>query len=105
MGKARLLGGVLVSQLQPKIDAAILTSSRDVRKKLIKTAYLLAMDGMPLSKFNTMVNVQKANGLKIIVGFDSSKAAREFISCIATAIRGKLLSILDEATSFSIFTV
>ena len=47
-------------------------------KKLMKTAYLIAVGGLPLAHFETVVKCQKANGVRLIHGCTSGKHAREF---------------------------
>ena len=89
---------------QPRIDTAMDECSLEARRKLLNTAYLLAVDGMSLSKFKTLIQIQKANGIQLIKGCDDSKAARELIKDIATAIRGKLKSIIENAQFFSLLS-
>ncbi|XP_038063160.1 zinc finger protein 862-like [Patiria miniata] len=64
----------------------------------------MAVDGLPLSTFKTLVRVQKANGVKLIEGTESSNKAREFVHEIANAIRAKLSSILCSSTAFSVLS-
>ena len=66
--------------------------------------YLLAVNNQPLSAFETAVKIQKSNGVKLIEGLDSSAKAKEFINYLADSARRKLLSILTEASFFSILT-
>jgi hypothetical protein len=49
----------------------------DAYCKLITSAYLLAVDGQPLSTFKTIVLSQKANGVKLIEDCDNVKKAKE----------------------------
>lgn len=51
--------------VQPKINTALEEQSRDAYHKLFVTAYFLAVDGELISCFETMVKVQKVNGLKL----------------------------------------
>ena len=62
----------------------------------------MAVDGLPLSTFKTLVRVQKANGVKLIKGTESSNRAKEFVHVIADVIRSKLTSILCSAPAFSV---
>ena len=66
--------------------------------------YLLAVNNQPLSAFETAVKIQKSNGVKLIEGLDSGAKAKEFINYLADSSRRKLLSILTEASFFSILT-
>ena len=68
------------------------------------TAYLLAVSRQPLTSFKTLVQVQKANGGKLIQGTDDSKKAAEFVSVIADVIRNKITNIVTNATAFSILS-
>ena len=49
-------------QAQPRIDDVLHQQAKEAYRKLIRTAYLLAVDGQPLTVFQTLVNIQKANG-------------------------------------------
>ena len=68
------------------------------------TAYLLAVSGQPLTSFKTLVQIQKANGGKLIQGTDDSKKAAEFVSVIADVIRNKITNIVTNITAFSILS-
>ncbi len=48
---------------QARIDDVLTNQATEAYIKLLKTAYLLALDGLPLSTFKTLVSVQKANGV------------------------------------------
>lgn len=51
---------------------------------------------MPLSHFKILVKCQKQNGVKLLQGCDDGRAAKEFISAIAAAVKEKVASILVE---------
>ena len=68
------------------------------------TAYVAATDGLSLSKFKTVVKIQKANGIRLMNGCDSSNAAGEFIHVIADAIRDKLAFIMCSVNAFSVLS-
>lgn len=89
---------------QPRIDDTLHKNAKDAYKKLIKTAYLIAVGGIPLVHFETVVICQKANGVKLIHGCTSGKQAREFVHEIADAIREKLALIMCTVHSFGILT-
>ena len=90
--------------IQPQINTALQQQSRDAYRRLVVTAYLLAVSGQPLTSFKTLVQVQKANGVKLIQGTDDSKKAAEFVSVIADVIRNKITNIVTNATAFSILS-
>ncbi|XP_077989284.1 zinc finger protein 862-like [Glandiceps talaboti] len=89
---------------QPRIDQAIHEQGRQAYRKLLKTAYLMAVGGQPLTTFATLVMVQKANGVKLIQSTDSSKKAREFVNFLAQAIRRKIAEVLCSAACFSVLS-
>ena len=54
---------------QPRIDTVMIKASNKAHRKLIVTAYELAMTPtMPLEHFIVLVNVQKQNGVRLIKG-------------------------------------
>ena len=87
---------------QPRIDDTMHRLARAAYEKLMKSAYMLAVDGLPLSSFKTVVRVQKANGVRLITGNDNGHAAREFVHEIALAIKEKLALILCSVRAFSL---
>ena len=95
---------VAVKRKQPNIVDAIHQQAEDAYRKLLMSAYLLAIDGQPLTTFKTIVRVQKANGVKLIQGTDSSNRAREFITQIADTIRSKISMHLQSDCAFSILS-
>lgn len=86
------------------IKSAILSSSKDAYKKLMTNAYLLAVDGQPLTCFKTIVTAQKSAGVRLITGTDSPKAAREFINTIASTIQQKIKDLLCSVKAFSLLS-
>ena len=89
---------------QPMIDDALHQQAEQVYKKLLNSAYLLAIDGQPLYTFKTLVRVQKANGVKLIDGTDGSNKAREFVRVIADAVRSKMSTHLSSTSAFAILS-
>ena len=87
---------------QPRIDDTMHRLARAAYEKLMKSAYMLAVDGLPLSSFKTVVSVQKANGVRLITGNDNGHAAREFVHEIALAIKEKLALIMCSVRAFSL---
>lgn len=88
---------------QPSIQTALHQQAEKAYYKLLKTAYMMALDGLPLSSFATLVKIQKANGVPLIQGTHSSNKAKEFIHEIADAIRRKIASIICK-TPFSVLS-
>lgn len=68
------------------------------------TAYVLAVDGLPLSSFKTLVRVQKQNGVKLIKVTESSHTARELVHEIADVVREKMAAIVLSAPAFSVLS-
>ncbi|XP_033632523.1 zinc finger protein 862-like [Asterias rubens] len=93
-----------IKRTQPNIAQAIHSVSDEAYRKLLRSAYIMAVDGLPLSTFKTLVRVQKANGVKLIQGTESSNRAKEFVHVIADVIRSKLTSILCSAPAFSVLS-
>lgn len=89
---------------QPRIDDALKQQSRIAYRKLLNTAYIMAIDGMPLSSFHTLVKVQKANGVNLLQGVQDSKKAKELVWYLADAIREKLAIILSTSRAYSVLT-
>jgi len=89
---------------QPRIDIAISRQADEAYKKLMTSAYLLAVDGQPLSTFKTIVRIQKANGVQLIEGIESATKCAEFVHTLSQAIRQKLSEILCSATAFSVLS-
>lgn len=58
---------------QPRIDDSLHAADKDVYHKLLQTAYLLAIDGLPLSSFKSLVKVQKSNGVQLICKNDNGE--------------------------------
>lgn len=75
--------------------------ARTAYRRLIRTAYILAVDGLPLNTFRTLVNVQKANGVQLIEGTDNSNRAHVFTQFLADAVRQKICGTLIESSVFS----
>ena len=86
------------------IADAMHRQAREGYRKLLVTAYNLAVDGLPFNRFKTLVRVQKQNGVKLVKGTESSNRARELVGYIAETERTKLSSILAQSTAFSILT-
>ena len=94
-----------ISRIQPTIPSCVQKSTREAYGKLIRTAYELAKTpSMPLSHFSVLVKCQRQNRVRLIEGKQNGKAAREFISCIATAITEKVAVILAGSDFISILS-
>ena len=90
------------SHSQPKINVAVDEQSTEAYKKLMRTAYHMALDGLPMRTFKTLVTTQKVNGVQLITGYDSSDRALVFIQEIAKVIRSKTETLINDANAFSI---
>ena len=90
---------------QPMINATLHLRARDAYKKLLRTAYIMAVSGQPLTSFTTMVAVQKANGVQLLSKTDSSDKAREFVQVLSDTVRAKIINALDkESSCFSVLS-
>lgn len=61
---------------QPRVHIALLKAATTAYAKLMKTAYILAVDGLALSTFTSLVRIQKANGVQLIQGTSSGDKAK-----------------------------
>ena len=105
MGPATATAGQSTAgRQQPRIDDEFHRLGNEAYRKLLKTAYLLAVDGLPLSSFSTMIKVQKSNGVRLISGKQDGKVAKELIHDIALAIKEKLAMVICSAHSFSVLS-
>jgi hypothetical protein len=53
---------------QPRINSALRQVSHSAYEKLFRTAYRVAVDGLPLKAFTSMVQLQKENGTQLLQG-------------------------------------
>ncbi|KAJ8038164.1 hypothetical protein HOLleu_19166 [Holothuria leucospilota] len=89
---------------QPTITDALQRSIQEAYRKLLTTAYYVALDGLPLSSFKTFVVVQKKNGVQLLNKTDSNDRAAEFVHELADAIRRKIAILLQSAVAFSVLS-
>lgn len=90
---------------QPRVDHVQDAASREAYKKMIKTAYELALHPtMPLTHFKTLVKCQRMNGVRLIDGRDDVKACAQFIDCISKAVSEKVAVILMSKHAMSILS-
>ena len=67
-------------KIQPTITSCINASAKDSHRKLLRTAYELALaPNMSLKHFEVLVKCQKQNGLKPIHGKQDERAVKEYI--------------------------
>lgn len=88
---------------QPTITDALQRSIQEAYRKLLTTAYYVALDGLPLSSFKTFVVVQK-NGVQLLNKTDSNDRAAEFVHELADAISRKIAILLQSAVAFSVLS-
>ena len=71
----------------------------------MKTAYEMALTlSMPHKHFKVLVKCQRANGIRLVEGKDGGNAAREFIHCIADAIKEKCSAVIAGSHFMSILS-
>lgn len=81
--------------LQPDIGKYLNDSSRESFKMLMKTAYEMVLTpSMPHKHFKVLVKCQRENGVRLVQGKDGSNAAREYIHCIADAMKEKCAAVI-----------
>ena len=56
---------------------------------------------MPCKHFKVLVKCKRKNGVGLIQGCDNRRAAREFVSATADAVREKVAAILVDAKFFT----
>lgn len=93
---------VNVVQVARQVDSAQRRQFAETYRKLLTTAYLLAVDGQPLSTFGTVVKALHAAGVPLIEGRRTERNARELISHLANSIRTRIGRILNGASAFAI---
>jgi len=87
---------------QPSTDIALRQQQEEAYRKLIVSAYLLAVNGQPLTAFKTVVLSLKASDVKLIPGCDNVQMAKLFIAHLAHAVRVKVGSVLNGAAAFAV---
>ena len=58
------------------IATSLKNASKNAYKALMKTAYILAVDGLPFTHFKTLVNIQRSSGVALIQKCDSHQKAK-----------------------------
>ncbi|XP_065642560.1 uncharacterized protein LOC136074184 [Hydra vulgaris] len=98
-------GSSCIANLDMENLLTITQDNREALLKMIRTAYEMALKpSMPHSHFKTLIKCQRLNGALLLQGKDNNKAAREYISCIASAIKEKVAKIVNETNFFSILS-
>ena len=64
---------------------------KDVAAK-INTAYLIAKEELPLSKFEPILALQRKNGLEISPTYGNDKGCNNFVSLVSSVITEQLAS-------------
>lgn len=90
---------------QAKITASIENVSRDAYRKMLNTAYELALcPSMPLTHFKVLIKCMRENGVRLIQGKDDHRACKEYIHFIAEAIKERVAVILGSTSFISILS-
>ncbi|XP_065665100.1 zinc finger protein 862-like [Hydra vulgaris] len=98
-------GSSCIANLDMENLLTITQDNREALLKMIRTAYEMALKpSMPHCHFKTLIKCQRLNGALLLQGKDNNKAAREYISCIASAIKEKVAKIVNETNFFSILS-
>jgi len=97
-------GSVQAVRIQKIIESTTGEQTEDAiaYRRLMNAVYTLVVNGQPLSAFHTVVSCLKANGVKLIDGYDNAQKARQFTACLAKAARAKVASSVQNATAFGI---
>jgi len=67
----------------------------DVAKK-INTAYFIAKEELPFTKFPKLLNLQRKNGLQILETYSTDKKCTEMVSTIRKVYQNKLAKTVNE---------
>eukprot|EP00117_Sycon_ciliatum_P008181 scpid79301/ scgid10997/ len=89
---------------QPLIDSALQKQAQEATRELLNMAYIVPVGEQPFSTFTTMVKVQKANGVQLLKGCESSDRAREFVKYLAVSILKTIVAQVSQATAFSVLS-
>ena len=89
--------------VKPTITACVNKSREEAYWKLMKCAYEMAMEPtLAHHHFGVLVKCVKASGVSLIEQKENKRNGREFVHCIATAVRKKSALILGSVDFFSV---
>ncbi|XP_041356519.1 uncharacterized protein LOC121373808 [Gigantopelta aegis] len=88
---------------QTSIDTVIYTDTRTEYKHLFNTALFVARQEMSLAEFPRLIDLQSKNGMHFVTGRDCEKCCRQFVSFLATVLRGDIEMMMNRANFFSGF--
>ena len=92
-------------QLQTNIQTSFQKLTRDAYRSLVKCAYEMAMTPtMPQSHFSVLVKCLKENNVRLIERTEDGRTGREFVHCIAEAVKEKCAVILASSNFMSILS-
>jgi hypothetical protein len=72
-------------------------------EKLIDIAYFINKEELPLTKFSSIVNLEKKHGVKLGTSYGTRKACTELTEIIGYYFKDNLKEVLNRAKYFSIF--
>ena len=90
---------------QPRVNELQEKAIRDNYRKMIRTAYELALNPQfPLSSFKLLVKCQRMNGVRLIDGKDDCKATGEYFDAITKAVTEKVAAVIASKNAMSLLS-
>lgn len=90
---------------QPRVNELQEKVNRDNYRKMIRTAYELALNPQfPLSSFKLLVKCQRMNGVRLIDGKDDCKATGEYFNAITKAVTEKVAAVIASKNAMSLLS-
>ena len=92
---------IQASKDQPGIDTMLMGNSRDAYQKLFRTAFFIALEEISFSKFSSLVDLQKKNGVKFLDGKANRKSCAVMIDFLASVVKEDLQDLLGTSNFLS----
>ena len=90
---------------QPSVNELQERVNRDNYRKMIRTAYELALNPQfPLSSFKLLVKCQRMNSIRLIGGKDDCKAAGKYFDAITKAVTEKVAAVNASKNAMSLLS-
>ena len=76
----------------------------EVYEKLFNTAYYIALEGEPMTKFSSLCDLQEKNGLNLGSNYRNNHACGNFVSSISETLKTDCVTDLEKVRFFSILS-
>uniref|UniRef100_A0A3B1J4P0 TTF-type domain-containing protein n=1 Tax=Astyanax mexicanus TaxID=7994 RepID=A0A3B1J4P0_ASTMX len=82
------------------------TAEKEIKELKMKfnTAYMIAREELPFTKFTSQVLLMRKNGLDVSKTYDNNTACAEFIGCIADDVKAQTVKEAQKAKYISVIT-